>query len=208
MKKKPLTKTRRKGPPLGTVPVQYQAARGSPFADSDAEVIGPELVKIAEANRVGDIRSLDKKLVFEVVEADEHHPLRQFYDWDDERMARQARLERTALMIRSIRILTPSLPELSRPSPLVLFDPDHVQRRSNAPEARRRSHVLIQDVVNDDPTFISSLTAQIVRIRQGVERLDHVAALRKTPMPIRRLVSDLAAAFAAYDGSEEAAAAE
>lgn len=83
---------------------QFVKASGAPFSDEDVQLIGAELLKIAAANRVLDVRLLDKKIVFAAIEADPKHPLRRFYDWDVKSAARKHWINWTAKLIASVRI--------------------------------------------------------------------------------------------------------
>lgn len=190
----------------------FQAVRGSPFSNEDAEVIGPELLKIAEQNRVDDVRSLDSKLVYAAVEADPDHPLRRFV-WfeDDDAAARAGRLARVGLLIRSVRIIYLTIRKREQPAPMFLYDPKHGTRPKSDVEPARRSHVLIDDALKDDPAFVSTLNGQIQLIRNAFKRLDHIANLRSVPVHVKAFLVAQRKAFKELDAatdSNEAAAAE
>src|ERR1700730_10998218 len=90
---------------------QYVRAPGAPIgSDKDAEIIGRCLQQIADEHRVDNVRSLDKKLVFGIIESDPNHPMRRFYDWDERNAARAHWIERTGTLIRSVRVVVVSLP--------------------------------------------------------------------------------------------------
>lgn len=191
-----------KAPGVRKAPImakRFVAATGSPFTDDDAGVIGVELTKIAEGNRVGDIRSLDKHLVFEAIEADPDHPLRRFYDWDVEKAARRHWLARTGLLIRSVRIITAAMPKREKPRPMFLYDPEHAKRSPG--EKTKRGHVLTEDVLHADPVFASALASQIRGIGELVARLEHVTSMRPTPREVVTLRDSLRAALNEYLGA-------
>ena len=177
---------------------RYVAATGAPFSDEQAQVIGVELAKIASANAVDDIRSLDKRLVFEAVQRDPKHPLRQFYEWDESEAAVKHWLAHTGLLIRSVRIVHVTLGKRSKPQPMFLYDPDHPRRSPN--EKTRRGHVLTEDALANDPAFASVLSQQIRMISLAVDRLEHVTSARPSPAEVVTLCESMRAALTAYTG--------
>lgn len=190
-----MKKGERAAPEMAT---RYVAATGAPFSDESAEVIGRELAKIAEANRVDDIRSLDRKLVFSIVEQDANHPLRQFYNWDDESAARAQRVAHTGLLIRSVRIVTISLGKRGKPMPMFLYVPDYEKR---AGTTKQRGHVLTEDALADDPAYASAVAYQIRAIMHAVARLEHVVTSRRSPRNVVELCAGLRTAITDYKAS-------
>jgi len=192
-----------KGRALAT---HFVAAPGSPFSEADVAVIGRELVKIAERNRVGDVRSLDKRLVLAAVEEDEDHPLRPYFEWDDAKAARSYRLVQAATMIRSVRIVSSGVGPRAQPIPLFLFDPDHTKRVPG--ETARRSRVLTEDLLKDDPAFASNLAHSIRSITFTLERIEHMTSMRRTPPEVVRYRDGLRAVTDDYFGALANAAEE
>ena len=186
---------------------RFVPAPGSPFSEEDVAVIGVELLRIAERNKVGDVRSLDKRLVLAAVEADEDHPLRRFFEWDDAKAARSFRLVQAATMIRSVRVLSSGVGAREKPMPLFLFDPDHTRRVPG--EAARRSRVVSEDLLRDDPAFVSNVAHTVRQITHMLERLEHVTSLRKgVPEQVLRYRDALRAATDDYLGELASAAEE
>lgn len=187
--------------------VRYESAAKT-FTDEDARIIGPALQKIADANQVGDVRSLDKQMVFDAVEADPKHPLRRFYNWDDAACARKQRLARTLEMIRSVRIVIVTMGKRGRPTPQFLYVPESERRRSGVKEkkATRRRNVLSNDLLgSQSPEFMSMLSAKIRAIEDLTKALAHVALLNKaTPPEVKALVNELTGALHKYLNSRAA----
>jgi len=187
-----------------TLALKYVAVRGSTISDEDAAVIGPALEDIASRNAVDNIRSLDKHLVLETVEGDPKHPLRKFYNWNKSEAARAHWLQRTGDLIRSIRIVQVQMGRRQAPTPVFLHVPDHSRRARDEP--RRRSSVLVQDVLANDPVYASALSAQIRIIIQALERLEHVTSLRATAPEVVRLRDSIRAAITEYHAEMQIAA--
>jgi len=79
---------------------QFKAVRGSHLRDSDAEIIGPELERLAEAHggRLTAVQVL-------AAASQPESPLRPYFEWDDSAAARQFRLDQARYLVRSIRIV-------------------------------------------------------------------------------------------------------
>lgn len=159
----------------------YSASAGSPFSDEDMGIIGPELRKIADENRVDELRSLDRRLVVETLEKDPDHPLWTAgrFDRDYKSAARKHWLAHAGLMIRSVRVVVVDLSgrPKTRPSPGYFFVPAEVRTREQNGIARR-SHVVAEDVLRDDPAFASALGAQVRIITGALQRLEHMTSMR------------------------------
>lgn len=175
---------------------QFVAATGAPFSNKQAAIIGAELQRIAEENRVDDIRSLDKHLVFEAVERDPRHPLRQFYNWNESEAARAHWIERTGLLIRSVRIVTVNLGKMSKPMPMFLYDPNHMKRSPT--ERTRRGHVLTEDAMLNDPVFASAVSAQIRALELTLDRLEQTTSMRSSPVGVAELRDEVRVAMNRY----------
>ncbi len=173
---------------------RYAAANGTLYSEKDAQIIGAALQKIAEANRVSDVRCLDKHLVYEAVEADEAHPLRPFYDWNNATAARKFRLEQTARMIRSVRTVTVSMGVRESFAPM--FVAAEVADRKGV---LHRSMVIRADSLASDPVFMSALGGKIRMTRDALNGLSAYAAAGSPPADVARLVQALRAAFDAYE---------
>lgn len=162
-------------------PAHYVPAAGSPFSETDMLVIGPALARIAEQNRVEDLRSLDKHLVYEAVEADPHHPLRPFLNWDDLAAARLHRIAQVQTLIRSVRIITVQMGKRSSPEPMFIHVPDAAKRPHGA--TQQRSQVLMADVLNNDPAYASALSSKMRVLQSTFRQLEHVVNGRGEEAP-------------------------
>lgn len=78
----------------------YKAVKGSHLKDKDAEVIGPELERLAE-ERGGRITAADVLGAATTPES----PLHAYFEWDDSAAAKAYRLDQARYIVRSIRVL-------------------------------------------------------------------------------------------------------
>jgi hypothetical protein len=179
----------------------FVRASGAPFSDEDAQLIGAELLKIAEANRIDDVRLLDKKIVFAVVEADPNHPLRKFYDWDVKKAARKHWVEWTQKLIMSVRIEY-KIGKFTRPLPITLAAE---LPRLKFGATRRR--VLTADAMMNDPIFASAVGLRLRNIDQNLAQLESlIAAHEGGPPGVERLLEAMRSAFDSYYSSLRIAA--
>lgn len=172
----------------------FVKASGAPFSDEDVQLIGAELLKIAAANRVLDVRLLDKKIVFAAIEADPKHPLRRFYDWDVKSAARKHWINWTAKLIASVRIEW-KIGKFTRPLPLTIS--------AEIPRLRygaTRKRVLTEDALADDPIFASAVGFRLRNIDTLLSGLETLLACRdKSPdVGLKRLIAGLRAEFDEY----------
>lgn len=188
---------------------QYVRAPGAPFGEEDATLVGTELKKIADAHRVGDVRSLDKSTVFEAIEADPNHPLRKLYDWDVTKAARAQWIERTGQIIRGIRVVSLPIRKHEKPTPMFIYVPRADRDRINDKIGTRpRSRVLTEDLIASDPDFASALSGQIKIVRDAVNRYAHIVSMRGSPRAYEDLSSALRRAIEEFDVATHDAAAE
>jgi hypothetical protein len=165
-------------------------------------VYGPELVRIAKANDIDHYSSLDKRLVFDVVEAEPANPLRAFvYNSDDTEAARSHRIDRCGLLIRSIQYVPAGVAVGKRaaPMPLFLHNPNFTRQSEGGRERRR--HVLTEDALADDPAFASVLSIQIRAIDYALRRLEHIASARPCPLEVTLLMKTVRGGVDTYFGA-------
>lgn len=187
--------------------LEWVAASGGPFSDEDAAIIGRELVKIAASNGVEDVRSLDKRIVFDAVAKNPKHPLRPYvFNSSDEDAARSHRLERCALLIRSVRLVSNEVGEIPRPMPAFIYDPQHASREQGDSLNKRRGHVMTVDAMRNDPTWVSALTGQVRIVISTVERLELLVSMRKAPVQIAVLAKSLRTAIDTHMRAVDSAA--
>jgi len=172
----------------------YVAAKGAPFSDEDALVIGRELEKIAAENSVDDVRSLDKHLVLKAVEADSDHPLRRFYNWDVGEAARQHWLSHTQKLLSGIRVVTITMGKRGPIKPAFVY----AEHRPRDGGATVRSHVLLVDAEKSDPWLQSIVSQQIRSIVNAVERLEQLTMTRSPSPDVDALRDDVRAAIDRY----------
>lgn len=167
--------------------------------EREAQIAGRELRKIAEAHQVGDIRALDKRLVFEVIEADPKHPmraLRAYGGWDKDDAARRHWIDVTGKIIAGLRIIRLNLKgKVVDVRPQFLYVPPPEVRKG---EERSRSRVLAEDVYAHNPQYVSALAAQVKLIDSAVKRLEHIVSNGPAPVEVGTLSHDLRAALTTY----------
>ena len=190
-----ITRTRPKMAP------RFARASGAPISDEDAQIIGEELLRIAEAHKVDGIRSLDKHLVFAEVENDPNHPLRRFYNWNEREAARLHWVDRTALLIRSVRVVTIE-------ARVERHEPMFVRADVCTPEQPKRTKVLRDDVLANDPIFASAIGYQVRSIENALRQLEGLTSGREPPKNIAALRDALRDAIDDYKASLSDKAAE
>jgi|HubBroStandDraft_4_1064222.scaffolds.fasta_scaffold193499_3 hypothetical protein len=162
---------------------RYVRAAGAPFSDEDAPIIGRELQKIADAHQVGDLRQLDKKLVFGIVEANPRHPLRRFYNWDVAAAARRHWLDCTAVLIRSIHVEVRVGRMQKQVSMFSYAEAPTNQARTHF----KRTRVLTEDLLRNDPAFSSAVGFNIRRINDALRTLENLTSCRRVSPELRGL---------------------
>lgn len=84
------------GPPP---PVKFAPVEGSRFSQHDADVIGPELYKLARQHNGISTREILREATKPT------SPLHGYFEWDDKRAAARHRLAQAAKMARSIEVV-------------------------------------------------------------------------------------------------------
>ena len=189
--------------------VRYVAAPGANFGDDRAAVYGRELDRIARENAINGVASLDKRLVYDAVQADPDSPLREFvFDRSDAEAADAYRLQRCALLIRSIRIIAVTMGPRPRPMPQFVAVDESVRRRVGAGTKRERGRVLTLDVMRSEPLFAGAVSVKIRMANQAIQQLERFVEQRPVNDPVRRLADGLRAVFDDYFEAMHGAAAE
>jgi hypothetical protein len=179
---------------------RFIKASGAPFSDEDIQLIGAELLKIAEANRIRDVRLLDKKIVFAAIEVDPNHPLRRFYDWDIKKAARKHWVEWTHKLIMSVRIEW-AIGKFTRPLPITLSaDVPRLQYGAT------RKRVLTQDALLSNPIFASAVGIRLRSLDQQLAQLEAlVAEYKGARLGVEPLLKGLRDQFEAHYSTLKAA---
>lgn len=215
-KRRPAKPSKRDGKRGGVVtrlPVlakRWVAIPSSNYTDSQAQVIGEELARIAEENNVDDVRSLDERLVYGSVKRDvkagRPNRLKAFYNWDDEVEADKRRLEVTKLMIRCIRPvridnvagLNRTLSELPAYTSITL--PPGRREATTAAGKQLRKRVLTPDVMKSDPLFANAIGRKIREVRRTVADFSsYVRAKEGAPPEMVELADALERALEDYE---------
>ena len=139
---------------------------GAPFSPEDTELVGAELVKIAEQSAVDDVASLDPCEVFEEVFADKRHPLRGVYgDFSDvDGAAREHWIHVTRQMISSVSVVYVNMPKTAKPVPLTVYSDAPTRTAEGVLNTKRR--VLSNDMLSHDPQFLASLKHKIEMVQK------------------------------------------
>lgn len=199
MSKKKSRDDRKPSAEVGEASPRYVPAPGARISKSDAVVIGEALAAIAEQNAVGDVRTLDKHLVYDAVSQDEDHPLRPYvFTEDDDEAARLHRVEKCGLLIRSVHYVV-SEADKERPQIRVpMFVAVDSIRRKDFSSIHRRRRAMLEDVVLDDPAFASALMGQARLVISAVERFEKLVAMRGSGRSATRFARDLRVAIDSY----------
>lgn len=184
--------TRRKTPKY-----RFVAAKSSPFTDDDAAVIGACLQRIAEANAVDGIRSLDQDLVLQEYEAGRAPELEPYLEQDQDEAQRQFWRTQIGQMIRSIRVTVLNVQLSRRPDPRPQFVT--VKQRRGLAAAPIRSRVITEDAMAHDPVFASAFGMQVRIVSNAVRKLSRLVAMKKRAPPhMKALPADLQAVLDEY----------
>lgn len=183
---------------------RFAAATGSPISDEEAIRFGPALVAVAEQMRVNDIRNLDKRALYKVVEADKNHPLRDFvFNCGDAEAARAYRIDRCGLLIRSIRYIEVDREGLNKlaheANKKKLFIPAPAPVVEEGSGKTRQCSVLREDLLRHDPSYISAVAGAIRRARDAAASLVDLTTSREPPFAAGELAQKLQDAHLEYE---------
>jgi hypothetical protein len=170
---------------------RFVKASGAPFSDEDIQLIGAELLKIAQANRIQDVCLLSKEIVFAAVEADPDHPLRRFYDWDVKRAARKHWIAWTQKIILSVRIEW-KIGKYTHPVPITLS--------AELPRLKHgggRKRVLTEDAMKSDPIFASAIDYRLRTVDSNIAQIEMLISVRggRAHPKVRRLLEVMREGF-------------
>lgn len=183
---------------------RFAAAAGFPISDEEALRFGPALVAVAEKMRVNDIRNLDKRALYKVVEADKKHPLRDFvFNCGDAEAALAYRIDRCGLLIRGIRYIETDRDGLNRLVQDANKKKLFISARSPVVEEgsgkTRQCAVLREDLLRHDPSYISAVAGAIRRARDAAAQLVDLTTSREPPFAAGELAQKLQDAHLEYE---------
>lgn len=168
-------------PPVKMAP-RFVRAPGAALTNAQAQLVGEEFFKIAQANAVDDVRALDKKILWETLEAqgirdNPNHPLRAVYDLNVEAAAKKHWIDHTGKLMRSIRyeVVRGGICHLE-PVWIVATIPPGATRHQP-----QRAHVLREDLLSSDPMFVSALGRNIRGIQSALMQLEVLTNARPNP---------------------------
>lgn len=198
---------------------QYAAAPSAHpiMTDAEADLAGRELRKIADTHGVDDFRTIDKALVFEVVDADPDHPLRTlraFDGWDIRKAARKHWIDLFGKIINGIRRLNidpqknTDLQRMSKTKPdWITIRPRDLPVPSNGQAHRKK--MCADDVKDNAVAHASAIRVKVRSVDDAVCSLEDTVDLRSPAPPgSRKLVDALRAALDEYQSRIDADAAE
>jgi hypothetical protein len=179
------------------LPMKFVRASGAPISDADAQVIGQELLKIAEANKVGDLRQLSKRIIWAELKNDSSHPLWQFCPRRDVQSAAEAYwTDWCGRIINWVRV-TVIQGKITYYKPIaVSVETSGIQTRPS-----RRVHVLREDVLTHDPEFASAMGFQIRAVQHAVNRMAWSIGERELPPNMADLYAGLRDCLDRYQAS-------
>lgn len=180
---------------------KFVPASGACFGSKDAPIIGEALQRIADANRVDDIRSLSPRSVFELVKLDPEHPLRPYYNWNVKEAAEAHWIAHTSLLIRSIHVIEVNAGRRDVRHPMFVVADAPIRGGGN-----KRSRVLHEDVIANDPVFMSAISVHVRRIQQAVAQLEKLISCRRAPTDIEEMCAGHREVIDRYNARGERAA--
>lgn len=167
-----------------------------PFlSENDAQMVGAELEKSAQANQVNGIRHLDPEVVFHEVETTRKHPFRNLagMNWGDDRTAaRKHRIEYIRKLISSVQVVVVS--SKKRKTYEACFVGAKAAVKEQGSSALRRSNIVRHDMLQHDPAFISYVNTQCRRILGPLAKLENTASARPLPPEVQQFVTSVRAA--------------
>ena len=166
------------------------------LSDELVQLAGRELKKIAQKNKINNVRHLRAADVFAIIEADPNHPLRALYDWDLQKAARSHWIDQTRKIIAGLRYVTVSLPDRGQIDPV--FYSAEAPVKAEGKEATERTYVLRSDVLEQDPIFMSALGSKLRRLSDVLREIEHLAAARSVPDEVDTLLGELREAWDNY----------
>lgn len=188
---------KKKASSVKRLPMRFARASGAPISDDDAQVIGMELMKIAEANKIGDVRQLTKKIIYAELKANPNHPLWQFCPRrDTASAAEQYWTDWCGKIINYVRVIVIQ-GKIPTYKPLFIF----TETSGTQPRTTRRAHVLRQDALDHGPEFASAFGFQVRAIINAVDRISWCIGGREPPENIAILHAELRAALERYQES-------
>jgi len=171
--------------------------------ESDAQLFAETCLVVAEELQCDGLRSLTGKDVFSRIEADPKHPARRLYNapgtnrWDDARDARRQRVADTSKWIVGIRRVTIASPEK--------LDEVFVTARVSVPDGSRFRKVLRktlkEDLLRNDPAFLSAINVQVHQIRMALRQLEHLTNSKEPSLRVAQLRDALVEAFEQYNAA-------
>jgi hypothetical protein len=196
--KGPATKKTVAGPRVGAVTV----AAGYPFdADAVRTVIAPELLKVAHANAV-DIPQLTARQLYAYLRDNRSSPLWRFMP-SDERAIKMAHVEMCRRFIRSVRIVSAAVPNVTGEPLFVNLDDIPVSRDERGREKRGRTNILAKDARGrfDLSTRVAAARASLVIA--AFKQLEYWCGSASVSDHYMKLVADVRAALDEFESVRE-----
>jgi hypothetical protein len=187
------------------VAARFVAATGSPYSNEEAQIYGPELLRIATLYKVADVRSLAPEQVYAVVEKEPENPLRSplRFHVDDKEEARAHRIDRAAHLIRSIQVVV-TVGKLQVPRRKFVSAVAPVKQGDKV--LHRSRHVLREDALQNDPVFRSAIFKQVRNIQNALIQLERFTSEREATPEITLLRDSCRRAFDIYEAAVDKAA--
>jgi hypothetical protein len=164
---------------------------------ADGQLVGEQLMRMAQARQINNIHYLDPEEVFEEVERNPEHPLRKVFDWNDQSAARTQRIDYTRRLITTVRVIVAHVkagPRITEP----LFVTAKAPVVQPGSPALRRSHILSNDMLANDPAFASVVSRYTRQMLNELNKLEHLARSRPLPAEVQQLITDVRAAANAH----------
>jgi hypothetical protein len=179
--------------------MRFERATGAPIKPEDAAIIGRELLRIATAHRIQDVRAVSKHIVLEEVLADANNPMRPFYNWDVNEAAHAHWLERTQVLINSIRIVEAGVRPKKPRKMFVSVNDTRETDEDGQINTHKGMRLLAPDAARNNDIFVQYLETCIGRIAQALQSAEDWAERGNTPARHQQLLRELREALSRYN---------
>lgn len=183
--------------------IKYDVATGARFTRADAQIIGPELERIATSNGQDNILSLDDKIILAEIKSNKKSPLWQYLDSPKD--AVEARwLEQCGQMRRGVRIIRVQVVHEPAGKPHMVPVPMFKAVKPDAVKSTTgktvNTNVHINAVLSDASLLASCLSVEVAKLRNAATSLAQVIELAEVPVSpeVRQLSDAVQAALGKY----------
>ena len=176
----------------------FKKVTGAPITEEDARVLGREFLRIATANRIADLRALSGEIVLNEVLANKRHPLRRFYNWDVDEAARSHWLDRTRVLLNSVRVVEAKVRSTKARKMFVAVKDVWRTNTEGKKENYHGMRIIAEDAAKDSDIFIQCLDGKIQRVEAALKSAEEWLERSKATSRHVQLLDELRSAFDAF----------